>query len=72
MGTHKYVCAVDKVIKPLLRDQQHLVKQEEGSLFFHPLNPEGTFQNQLSKATQVGSSPVHQQALDLLEHQQGL
>lgn len=63
---YKDVCAVDKLLQPLLGNEQNLVKQEEGSLLLHPLNLEGTFQNQLSEAAEVWAAPVHQQGLDLL------
>lgn len=58
--------AVDKLLQPLLGNEQHLVKQEEGSFLLHPVNFEGTFQNQFSKAAEVWAAPVHQQGLDLL------
>lgn len=63
---YKYVRAVDKLLQPLLGDEEHLVKQEEGSLLLHSVNLEGTFQNQLSEATEVWPAPVHQQGLDFL------
>ena len=64
--SYKYVCAVDKVFQPLLSDQQHLIEEEKGSLLLHPLDPEGTFQNQLSESAEVRTGPVHQEGLDLL------
>lgn len=63
---YKYMCAVDKLLQPLLGDEEHFVKQEEGSLLLHSVNLEGTFQNQLSKASEVRAAPVHQQGLDFL------
>lgn len=60
------MCAVDEVFQPLLGDQQHLIKQEESSLLLHPLDSEGTFQNQLSEPTEVRSGPVHQEGLYFL------
>lgn len=65
-NTYEYVRAVDKLFQPLLGDQQHPVKQEEGSLLLHPLHLKRTFQDQLSKPAQVRTGPVHQQGLDLL------
>ncbi len=64
--TYKDVCAVDELFQPLLGDQQHLIKKEEGSLLLHSVDLEGTFQNQLSKAAEVRPRPVHQQGLDFL------
>lgn len=64
--THKNVCAVDEMFHPLFCNKQHFIKEEEGPLFFNPLNPEGTFQNQLSKAAEIRTSPVSQQTLNLL------
>lgn len=56
--THKNVCAVDEMLHPLFCNEQHFIKEEEGSLLFNPLNPEGAFQNQLSKAAEIRTSPV--------------
>lgn len=61
------MCAVDKLLQPLLGNEEHFVKQEEGSLLLHAVNLEGTFQNQLSKAAEVWAAPVHQQGLDFLQ-----
>lgn len=65
-NSHKYVCAVDKLLQSLLGDQQHLIKQEERSLLFHSLDLKGTFQNQFSKPTEVWSSPIYQQWFNFL------
>lgn len=54
------------MIQPLLGNEEHFVKKKECSFLFHTLNPEGTFKDQLSKTTEVRTSPVQQQALDLL------
>lgn len=58
--------AVDELFQPFLGDQQHLIKQEEGSLLLHSVHLERTFQNQLSEAAEVRPTPVHQQGLDFL------
>lgn len=65
-SSYEDVRAVDEVLQPLLGDEQHLVKQEEGSLLLHALHLEGTFQNQLPEAAEVRPTPVHQQGLDFL------
>lgn len=64
--THKDVSAVDELLQTLLGDQQHLIKQEEGSLLLHSVDLEGTFQNQLSKPAEVRPAPVHQLGLNFL------
>lgn len=69
--THKYVCAVDELLQPLLGDQQHFIKQEEGSLLLHPVDLKGAFENQLAKPAEVRPSPVHQQGLDFLYRGKG-
>lgn len=61
------MCAVDKLLQPLLGNEEHLVKQEEGSLLLHSVDLEGAFQNQLSEASEVWAAPVHQQGLDFLQ-----
>lgn len=60
------MCAVDKLFQAFFGDQQHLVKQEEGSLLLHSVHLEGPFQHQFSKTTEVWPSPVHQQGLNFL------
>lgn len=60
------MCAVDNLFQPFLGDQQHLVKQEEGSLLLHSVHLEGPFQHQFSKTVEVRPSPVHQQGLNFL------
>lgn len=64
--TYEYVGAVDKLLQPLLGNQQHPVKQEERSLLLHSLHLERTFQDQLSEPAEVWTAPVHQQGLDFL------
>lgn len=51
-------------------DEQHLIKQEEGSLVLGPVDGERSFQNQLSVSGQVRTLPVEEQRLDLLHAEQ--
>lgn len=61
------MCAVDKLLHPLLGNQQHFIEQEERSLLLHSVDFKGTFKNQLAEPAEVRPSPVHQQGLDFLE-----
>lgn len=59
--------AVYEMIQPLLGNEKHFIEKKECSFLLHPLNPKGAFKNQFSKPAEVRTSPVQQQALNLLQ-----
>lgn len=64
--TYKDVSTVYEMIQSFLGNEKHFVKKKECSFLFHTLNPEGTFKNQFPKTAEIRTSPVQQQALNLL------
>lgn len=65
--TYQYVSFVCKHFIPLFRDQQQLVKEKQRALIFGSLNAERSLQNQLPITGKIGSFPVGEQALYLLQ-----
>lgn len=57
---------VDVMFPSFLCDEQHLIKQEEGSLVLGTVDGKRSFQNQLAVSGQIRTLPVDEQRLDLL------
>lgn len=58
---------VDKVVTPLLGDEQRFVEEEEGPLIAHAVHSKRAFQDELSVRGEVWPLPVDEQRLDLLQ-----
>lgn len=58
---------VDKVISPLLGDEQCFVEEKESSLVAHTVHTEGALQDKLPIGGQVRSLPIDEQRLNLLQ-----
>lgn len=58
---------VDKVVAPLLGDEQCFIKEEESLLVAHTVHTKRALQNELPVDGQVRPLPVDEQRLDLLQ-----
>lgn len=64
---YRDVSLVDKVVAPLLGDEQCFIKEEESLLVAHTVHTKRALQNELPVDGQVRPLPVDEQRLDLLQ-----